>query len=70
MSRYYFDLRDGGELVTDEEGIVLGNLGAVREEAVLALADLARETLQNFDGAQKPPAVRRSARPARARDEC
>jgi hypothetical protein len=47
MPRYYFDLRDGEELAIDEEGLELSNLRAVQLEAARALADLARETLQD-----------------------
>ena len=40
MKRYYFDLRDGDELVPDEEGFDLDSIEVAREEAAHALADL------------------------------
>lgn len=43
MKRYYFDLRDGDALSRDEEGIELPDIKAVQEEAVRALADMARD---------------------------
>ena len=39
MALYYFDFRDGEGLALDEEGLELGNLEAVQEEAARALAD-------------------------------
>ncbi|MHC2801568.1 hypothetical protein ACVMII_001314 [Bradyrhizobium diazoefficiens] len=38
MAIYYFDLRDGDEIVPDEEGLELRDLLAVQEEAARALA--------------------------------
>ncbi|MFK4726616.1 hypothetical protein ABIE89_007716 [Bradyrhizobium niftali] len=40
MAIYYFDLRDGDEIVPDEEGLELQDLLAVQEEAARALASL------------------------------
>lgn len=49
---YYFDLRDGDEIVPDEEGVELRDLLAVQEEAARALAGLSWDSVQNFKGAQ------------------
>jgi hypothetical protein len=45
MTRYYFDLRDQGGLVVDEEGMDLPDMEAVEREATQAMADAARESL-------------------------
>jgi hypothetical protein len=45
MPRYYFDSRDGDLFIQDEEGIELDGIEAVRDEATLGLADLARDAL-------------------------
>jgi hypothetical protein len=42
MRRYFFDFRDGGEVVFDEEGLALPHVEAVVEEAARALGDMAR----------------------------
>jgi hypothetical protein len=31
--RYYFDLRDGDEIITDDEGLELNGIDRVQEEA-------------------------------------
>ena len=46
MARYYFDLRDGDELVPDEEGMELPYIEAVQNEAAQALVDLARDIIK------------------------
>jgi hypothetical protein len=48
---YFFDTRDGPDLVRDEIGIELIGLEAARDEATAGLADLARDAL--------PGAIRR-----------
>src|SRR4051794_1574882 len=50
MQRYFFDIRDGETLAPDEEGMVLPDLAAVREEAAQSLADLARDMLRLQSG--------------------
>ena len=45
MPHYYFDTRDGLELITDDVGLDFDNLHAARDEATRGLADLAKETL-------------------------
>lgn len=43
MTRYYFDIRDGGGLCSDEEGTELASQRAALIEATNALADMARD---------------------------
>lgn len=52
MAHYFFDLRDGAELLPDEEGMELRNMEAVQEEAARALAGLAGDSMRNYDGSQ------------------
>lgn len=47
MPKYYFHIRDGEELVQDDEGIDLPNLAAAQEEAVQAARDMLVELLRN-----------------------
>ena len=53
MPRYYFDLRDGDNLLPDHEGLELASFHAAQEEAARSLADLAKEALRahHIDGA-------------------
>ena len=44
MPRYYFDLKEGLEVIPDEEGMELSTLARVQEEAARSLADMARDT--------------------------
>lgn len=46
MPRYYFDLRDEGGLVVDEEGINLPDLRAAQEGAFASIVDEVREMLR------------------------
>lgn len=52
MTRYYFDLRDGDELIIDEEGMEMRDTKAVQREAALSLSGFARDSLGSFNGAQ------------------
>lgn len=45
MKRYYFDMRDGDEVIPDEEGMELATMKAVQREAALALVDLTRDEI-------------------------
>lgn len=46
--RYFFDLREGPRVITDEEGMELTGIERVQEEAARSLADMARDhTLQH-----------------------
>jgi hypothetical protein len=52
MLRYYFDFRDRAGLVVDDEGLELGNLVAVQDEAAGALMDMARDTGRTIKGGE------------------
>jgi|1186.fasta_scaffold299390_2 hypothetical protein len=43
MPRYSFDLRDGNDLIKDEEGLDLADFDRSQKHAVRALAEIARE---------------------------
>ena len=45
MQRYYFDLRDGDALQTDEEGRDLSSFEAMQEEATISLAEIALDAV-------------------------
>ena len=49
--RYYFDFREGDELVVDEEGMELIGIGAAQNEAARSLAGIAWDAMRS-DGAQ------------------
>jgi hypothetical protein len=57
--RYYFDLRDGDEMITDDEGLELNSIERVQEEAALSLADMARDEVRSHrtDGARQRMAI-------------
>lgn len=58
MPRYYFDLREGDELIPDDEGVELYTLKAVQEEAARSLADMAREAVRRqTDGGLHPMGI-------------
>jgi hypothetical protein len=42
---YYFDTRDNGMFIEDDVGLELPNLAAVKRQAALSLAELARDVL-------------------------
>jgi hypothetical protein len=42
---YFFDTRDNGTFIKDDVGIECADLNAVRREAALSLAELARDVL-------------------------
>jgi hypothetical protein len=48
MHRYYFDVREGGCLIVDEEGMELPTFEAVQEEATQSLADMARSVVRRM----------------------
>ena len=50
MFRYFFDIEENGELTVDEVGTVLPNFKSVRDEAIRALPELAKDELP--DGPQ------------------
>ena len=43
--RYFFDTRDNGAFIEDDLGIECANMEAVKREAALSLAELARDVL-------------------------
>jgi hypothetical protein len=45
MAIYYFDLRDGKELIVDDEGMELSDMRAVQEEAARSMMDAARDAV-------------------------
>jgi hypothetical protein len=45
MRRYFFDSRDGDRYVRDDEGLELDGIEAARDEATLALRDLAKDSI-------------------------
>jgi hypothetical protein len=42
MKLYFFDIRDGEDLIPDEVGVELPDINAVKTEAALSLADITR----------------------------
>jgi len=47
MTRYFFNVMAAGNLIHDEEGMILPNVEAARREASRSLADLARDAVRN-----------------------
>lgn len=45
MLRYFFDLRDGTDLILDDEGAMLRDMVAVQREAAKALSGLAGDSM-------------------------
>jgi len=45
MPRYYFDIRSGQDLYSDEEGLELADQNAAELEAATSLSDLAKGSL-------------------------
>ncbi len=45
MTRYFFDIQDGSDITQDDTGLELASLHEARVEAVLALAEFAKEVL-------------------------
>ena len=56
--RYYFDERDGSQLIRDQEGLELDGIEAAKREALLALPDIARFAPQP-EPPSRPEAIRR-----------
>jgi hypothetical protein len=48
MTRYYFDLREGADLIVDDEGTNLHDIEAAQGEAARTLAGLAWETMRGL----------------------
>ena len=45
MRLYFFDTRDNDDFIEDDTGVGLPDLEAVKEQAALSLAELARDVL-------------------------
>ncbi|MDQ3479673.1 MAG: hypothetical protein M3438_11070 [Pseudomonadota bacterium] len=45
MARYFFDTRDNDDFIEDDFGVELDGLEAVKVQAALSLAELARDVL-------------------------
>jgi len=45
MPRYYFDLREDGSFVEDEDGLSLPNINAAQREAAETAAEIGRDRL-------------------------
>jgi hypothetical protein len=60
MPLYYLDIRDDNDFISDADGVELEDIDAVRYQAALALAGLARDVL---------PGVFRRELAIEARDE-
>ena len=45
MPRYYFDTRDGNDVLCDDEGLELPGLDIARAEAARTVAEMARDRL-------------------------
>jgi hypothetical protein len=46
MPHYFFHIRTGGDLIKDEEGLMLRNLTEARNEAVLSARDIVTECVR------------------------
>jgi hypothetical protein len=46
MVRFYFDVRENGRTIPDEEGIILPDMEAVQREATQSLIEIARDALR------------------------
>jgi hypothetical protein len=51
--RYYFNIHDGAEIISDEEGCEFASLGAAYAEARASIRDLASEDIRNGCPTQK-----------------
>ena len=50
MTRYFFDMREGDQIAVDEQGLELNDLEQVQEEAVVSLADMAKDVVGRKHG--------------------
>jgi hypothetical protein len=48
MMRFYFDIREAGRVIPDEEGVVLPDMEAVQREAAQSLVEIARDAIWNY----------------------
>jgi hypothetical protein len=49
MPRYYFDVRDNGELIRDDEGLELAHVREAEIEATAALVDIAKDSIRGTE---------------------
>jgi hypothetical protein len=49
VPRYFFNIRDGATLITDDEGMEFTDLAEVRDEAVATLPQIAKDELPDGD---------------------
>jgi hypothetical protein len=49
MARYFFNTRDNEDFIEDDVGLELPDLEAVKHQATLSLAELARDVLPGSD---------------------
>ena len=49
MTRYFFHIRNGEDLLEDDEGIDLPSLAAARKEAVLSARELIAESIASSE---------------------
>lgn len=45
MPRFYFDVREGMQLITDDEGFELADIDAAEQKAITAVADISAHIL-------------------------
>lgn len=57
MTHYYFDVRNGQGLISDEEGMDLPDMTAVEDEAAKSLADFAKDALLREHATDHPMVV-------------
>jgi hypothetical protein len=58
MPHYFFDTRDGPELLRDEEGLELEGIQQARDEATRGLADLAKDVIPGSERGELAVEVR------------
>jgi len=58
MPQYFFDTRDGPELLRDEEGLELDGIQQARDEAARGLLDLARDLITGSESRELAIEVR------------
>jgi hypothetical protein len=63
VARYFFDTRDNDVFLEDDEGLEFEDLGAVRDQAALSLAELARDVLPGSIQRKLSVEVREGQRP-------
>jgi len=61
--RYFFDTRDNGTFIQDDVGVECADMDAVKTEAALSLAELARDVLPGSIERILAVEVRNSTRP-------